>query len=219
MLDVLKREVLRVSRLAEQDGLCRHGSGNFSQIDRERGLVVITPHAESRQELRAGDLLVMDLEGNVVEKSAHTPSSETSMHLCLYRARPDCTAVCHTHAPNAAVFACLGLPVKPVLFSAVMYGGHCRVVPPEIPGSPALGRSAVEGLRGSYAVILGGHGLVTIGESIYDAYLKTQYVEDLCEVNLRAAAVVGYDKVDGLREEALSACRDALGLTPPLEGL
>ena len=212
MLETLKAEVLRISRLSEQSGLCRRGGGNFSQIDRESGLVVITPHAKDRQSLSAGDLLVMDLEGTVVEPSTLTPSSETPMHLALYRARPDCTAVCHTHAPNASVFACLGVPVKPVLFSAVMYGGICRVTPPELPGSPALGRSVVEGLQGTYAVILGNHGLVTIGTSIYDAYLKTQYVEDLCQVNLRAAAVVGYDGLNSLSDAQLAAFGNPAGV-------
>ena len=47
MLEDLKAEVLRVSRLAEESNLCKHGGGNFSQIDREQGLLVITPHAVS----------------------------------------------------------------------------------------------------------------------------------------------------------------------------
>ena len=213
MLEELKAEVLRVSRLAEETGLCHHGGGNFSQIDREKGLVVITPHAESRYNFSAEDMLVVDLEGNVVEnRKGFTPSSETPMHLLIYKERPDATAICHTHAHNAAAFACLGVPVKPVIFEAMMYGGYCRVVPFEEPGSVALGRSAVEGLKGTYATILGKHGLISIGESIYDAYLKTVYVEDVCDVNIRAASVVGYDKLDCLSDEQIVYFRDVLGL-------
>ena len=69
MLEELKKEVLRVSRLAEETGLCHHGGGNFSQIDRESGLVVITPHAESRYNFNAEDMLVVDLDGNIIENS------------------------------------------------------------------------------------------------------------------------------------------------------
>ncbi|MEL7609094.1 MAG: class II aldolase/adducin family protein [Bacillota bacterium] len=213
MLDELKAEVLRVSRLAEETGLCHHGGGNFSQIDRERGLVVITPHAVSRYSFSSEDMLVVDLEGNVVENlKGFTPSTETPMHLHIYKERPDALAVCHTHAHNAAAFACLGVPVKPVIFEAMMYGGYCRVVPFEEPGTTALGRSAVEGLKGSYATILGKHGLISIGESIYDAYLKTIYVEDVCDVNIRAASVVGYEKLDCFSDEQITYFRDVLGL-------
>ena len=117
MLEELKKEVLRVSRLAEETGLCHHGGGNFSQIDRESGLVVITPHAESRYNFNAEDMLVVDLDGNIIEnKKNFTPSSETPMHLLIYKEREDATAICHTHAHNAAAFACLGVPVKPVIF-------------------------------------------------------------------------------------------------------
>lgn len=213
MLEELKAEVLRVSRLAEETGLCHHGGGNFSQIDREKGLVVITPHAEDRYNFNAEDMLVVDLEGNIVEnKKNFTPSSEAPMHFCIYKARPDATAVCHTHAHNAAAFAVLGVPVKPVIFEAMMYGGYCRVVPFEEPGSIALGESAVTGLKGAYATILGKHGLITIGDNIYDAYHKTMYVEDVCDVNIRAASVVGYDKLEALTDEQVVYFRDVLGL-------
>lgn len=212
MLGELKAEVLRVSRLAEETGLCRHGGGNFSQIDREKGLVVITPHAEARHNFDSDDMLVVDLTGRIVEnKKQFTPSSELSMHLLIYQERPDACAICHTHARNAATFACLGVPVKPVVFEAMMYGGYCRVVPFELPGSLALARSAVEGLKGTYATILGKHGLVSVGESIYDAYLKTVYVEDVCDVNIRAASVVGYDKLDCFSDEQIAYFRDVLG--------
>ena len=75
-----------------------------------------------------------------------------------------------------------------------------------------LGWSAVEGLKGTYAAILGKHGLISIGETIYDAYLKTVYVEDVCDVNIRAASVVGYENLDCLTDEQIVYFRDVLGL-------
>ena len=134
------------------------------------------------------------------------------MQLLIYKQRRDAEAVCHTHAHNAAAFACLGVPVKPVIFESMMYGGYCKVMPFEEPGSIELGWSAVEGLKGTYATILGKHGLLSIGESIYDAYLKTVYVEDVCDVNIRAASVVGYENLDCLTDEQIVYFRDVLGL-------
>lgn len=213
MLENLKKEVLRVSQLAETSGLCHEGGGNFSEIDFETKLVVITPHAESRFSLSPDDLIVMDLSGNVIEnKKGLSASSEWPMHLHIYKNKPEVKAVCHTHAKNAAVFACLGVPVKPVIFEAMMYGGFCRVVPFEEPGSVALGQSAVDGLNGTNATILGHHGLITVGHGIYDAYLKSHYVEDVCETNVRAASVVGYENVRCLSDEQIVYFRDVLGL-------
>ena len=213
MLDNIKKEVLRVSQLAEETGLCHEGGGNFSEIDFETKLVVITPHAESRFSIDAEALIVMDLEGNVLEnKKSLSPSSEWPMHLHIYKEKPEIKSICHTHAKYSAVFAVLGVPVKPVIFESMMYGGFCRVVPFEEPGSVKLGMSAVEGLKGTYATILGHHGLITVGNSIYDAYLKSLYVEDVCETNVRAASIVGYENVPCLSDEQIVYFRDVLGM-------
>ena len=67
MLEELKKEVLRVSRLAEETGLCHHGGGNFSQIDRESGLVVITPHAESALEMAGASVSMLRLDDELKE--------------------------------------------------------------------------------------------------------------------------------------------------------
>lgn len=213
MLESLKKAVLRVSQLSEQTGLCHEGGGNFSEIDFENKLVVITPHAESRFSLEAEDLIVMDLQGNIIENTKGLiPSSEWPMHLHIYKEKPEVKGICHTHAKNAAVFACLGVPVKPVIFEAMMYGGFCKVMPFVEPGSLDLGKSAVEGLKGTNAMILGYHGLITVGSTIYDAYLKSLYVEDVCEVNVRASSVVGYENVPCLTYDQIVYFRDVLGL-------
>ena len=213
MLEDIKTEVLRIALLAEETGLCRHGGGNFSQMDREKGLIVITPHAVSRHTFTADDLLVIDIEGNVIEnKRGFEPTSETPMHTLIYKERPDASAVCHTHAKNSTAFSCMGgMPVKPVAFEAIFYVGTCRVAPFVTPGSAELGESAVEYMKGSHAVILGKHGLVTIGSNIYDAYLKTCYVEDICDINIRAASVVGYENLDALSEEEVAKFRPLFG--------
>jgi L-fuculose-phosphate aldolase len=213
MLESIKKEVLRISQLSEQTGLCHEGGGNFSEIDFETKLVVITPSAVSRFSLNAEDLIVLDLQGNVIENiKGLKPSSEWPMHLHIYREKTNVKAVCHTHAKNAAVFACLGVPVKPVIFEAMMYGGFCKVMPFVEPGSLDLGKSAVEGLKETNATILGHHGLITVGDHIYDAYLKSLYVEDVCETNVRAASIVGYENVRCLTDEQVIYFRDVLGL-------
>lgn len=213
MLEDLKAEVLRVSRLAEENGLCKHGGGNFSQIDRAQGLLVITPHAESRFNIDADAMIVMDLDGNVVEnRKSLTASSEWPMHTEILKSRTDQNAVCHTHARNACTFSVLGKEIKPVVFEAAMYGGICKVMPFEEPGTMALAHSAVKGLKGTEATILGHHGLLTVGESIYDAYMKSVYVEEVGNACLQASCVVGYDNVEQIPLDQLFYLMNVMGL-------
>jgi|LSQX01.1.fsa_nt_gb L-ribulose-5-phosphate 4-epimerase len=202
MLDGLRKEVLRVSRLAESSGLCQHGSGNFSMVDRKEVLVAITPHAESRYSITEEDILVIDLEGNIVENpNRRKPTSEMVVHLEVLNNRADVNAVCHTHARNASVFAAMNKEIKPVLCEALFYGGYCRVAPFENPGSIELARSVVKALEGSKAALMQHHGLVTVGKDVYDAYRNSIYVEEVAAVCLAAASVVGYDNLDYLSEE------------------
>lgn len=213
MLEELKKEVLRVSRMAEDCGLCHHGGGNFSMMDRQKGLIAITPHAESRYALEDEDIIIVDSGGTVVEnRKGLSPSSETVVHLEVLQARPDVNAVCHTHARYAAVFSVLNKPVKPVICESFMYGGFCRVAPFRIPGTMELARSAVEGLEGTEAVILQRHGLLTVGKSIYDAFLKSRYVEDVAEVCFKAASLVGYDNVEAFGDDQIEYMMRQLGL-------
>lgn len=215
MLKNLKEEVLEIAILAEEAGLCRHGGGNFSMINRKKGLIAITPSGIPRDELEPQDLLVIDLNGNIVEnRMGFKPSSETPMHTAIYREREDAVAICHTHAKNATAFSCMGgVPVKPVAYESLFYGGICRVAPFAEPGSIELGRSAIDYMKGTDAVILGNHGLVTIGRNAYDAYLKTCYVEDVCEINLKAASVVGYDNITSLSDEDIQFYRPRFGFS------
>ena len=204
MLEELKKEVLRVSRLAEDSQLCQHGGGNFSMMDREKGLIAITPHAESRYAITDDDIIIVNTEGEIIENIGNlTPSSETVVHLEVLNNRKDINAVAHTHARNAATFAVLNKEIKPILCEALFYGGVCRVAPFEVPGTIEFARSVVKGLEGTYAAVLEKHGLVTIGENIYDAYLKTLYVEEVGGILLQAAAIVGYDNVEAIPDDML----------------
>ena len=213
MLEALKAEVLRVSRLAEENNLCKHGGGNFSQIDRDEGLFVITPHAESRFSIDSDAMIVMDLEGHVVENLKNlTPSSEWPLHTEILKNRKDVNAICHTHARNACTFSVLGKEIKPVVFEAAMYGGVCKVMPFQAPGTMDLARSAVEGLKGTEATILGHHGLVTVAQTIYEAYMKSIYVEEVGNACLQASYVVGYDNVEQIPLDQLFYLMNVMGL-------
>ena len=98
MLEELKKEVCEANLLLPEYGLVTFTWGNVSQIDREKNLVVIKPSGVSYEEMKPEDMVVVDLDGNVVEGNLR-PSSDTMTHLELYKAFRKSEALCiHIHA-------------------------------------------------------------------------------------------------------------------------
>ncbi len=107
MLDALKREVWKQNlRLRDLD-LVLFTWGNVSAIERESGLVVIKPSGVAYETMRPEDMVVVDLNGHVVEGSLR-PSSDLPTHLALYRADPSIGGIVHTHSTWATAFAQAG---------------------------------------------------------------------------------------------------------------
>lgn len=107
MLEKLREEVYEANMELPRRGLVTYTWGNVSGIDRESGLFVIKPSGVDYDKLTPGDLVVVDLQGSVVEGDLN-PSSDTATHLELYKAFPDIGGVVHTHSRYAASFAQAG---------------------------------------------------------------------------------------------------------------
>lgn len=108
MLEALKEKVFHANLDLVKHGLVIFTWGNVSGIDRESGLVVIKPSGVSYDEMKAEDMVVVDLEGNVVEGNLR-PSSDTPTHLVLYKAFPEIGGVVHTHSTYATAWAQAGI--------------------------------------------------------------------------------------------------------------
>ncbi|MBO5937325.1 MAG: class II aldolase/adducin family protein, partial [Clostridia bacterium] len=104
MLEQLKKEVLEANLLLPKYNLVTFTWGNVSGIDREKGLIVIKPSGVEYDAMTADDMVVVDLEGNVVEGKLN-PSSDTATHIELYKAFPTIGGVIHTHSPWATSWA------------------------------------------------------------------------------------------------------------------
>ena len=107
MLEQLKEKVCQANLDLVKHGLVLFTWGNVSAIDRESGLVVIKPSGVSYDDMKPSDMVVVDLEGNVVEGSLR-PSSDTPTHLVLYKAFPEIGGVVHTHSTFATAWAQAG---------------------------------------------------------------------------------------------------------------
>ena len=112
MLAFLKQKVLEANLLLPKYGLVTFTWGNVSGIDRSSGLVAIKPSGVSYEEMTADDMVIVDLEGNVIEGKLN-PSSDTATHLELYRAFPNIGGIVHTHSRWATSFAQAGQPIEP----------------------------------------------------------------------------------------------------------
>ena len=110
MLGSLKKEVLEANLQLPKHGLVTFTWGNVSGIDREQGLVVIKPSGIPYDELKIEDLVVLNLDGEIVEGGLR-PSSDTPTHLALYKAFPKIGGIVHTHSPWATSWAQAGLPI------------------------------------------------------------------------------------------------------------
>lgn len=111
MLEQLKQEVLEANLDLPRKGLVVYTWGNVSGIDRDKGLVVIKPSGVEYDELTIDDMVVVDLDGNVVE-GKYKPSSDTLTHLELYKAFKEIGGVVHTHSSMAVSFAQAGKSIE-----------------------------------------------------------------------------------------------------------
>ena len=110
MLEELKKRVYEANMLLPKYGLVTFTWGNVSEIDRESGLFVIKPSGVSYDIMKASDMVVVDLDGKVVEGDLN-PSSDTPTHLVLYKAFPEIGGVVHTHSTYATAWAQAGIDI------------------------------------------------------------------------------------------------------------
>ncbi len=138
MLEKLKDEVFRANLDLVKHGLVIFTWGNVSGIDRESGLVVIKPSGVSYETMTAADMVVVDLDGNVVDGDLR-PSSDTPTHLALYRAFPEIGGVVHTHSTYATAWAQAGIDLPNIGTT------HADYFHDAVPCTPDMTRGEVEG--------------------------------------------------------------------------
>ena len=108
----LKHDVYEANLMLPKYGLVCLTWGNVSAISRVEGLIVIKPSGVEYDNMKAEDMVIVDLVGNVVE-GAYKPSSDTATHIELYRNFPDIGAIVHTHSTWATIMSQIGRPIPP----------------------------------------------------------------------------------------------------------
>lgn len=180
-------ELVHYGKKMKASGLTTGSGGNLSARTEEG--VWITPSAMDYEDMKPGDILLVDFAGNIL-KGSGKPSSELGFHLALYHERADIHAVVHTHSPWATTLACLGWPL-PAVHYLVAWSGKREVplAPYATFGTPELAAIVAENLREGYALLLANHGLVSLGGNLDAAFSVAEEIEFVAGIYLKAKSV------------------------------
>jgi len=179
VLEELKREVYELNLDLPRYNLVTWTSGNVSVRDHSSGLVVIKPSGLRYEAMRAEHMVVVDLEGGIVEGNLK-PSSDTATHLYIYRHRPDVNGIVHTHSNYATAFAATGKPIPPVLTAICdEFGGPIPLGGFALIGGEEIGMEIVRSIGDSPAILMQSHGVFTVGPTGEAAVKAAVMVEDV----------------------------------------
>ena len=185
MLEKLKEQVFKANLELPKKGLVLFTWGNVSGIDREKNLIVIKPSGVDYETMKVEDMVVVDLDGKLIE--GLKPSSELEMHMILYRNRGDVNAVIHTHPVYTTVLACLREDLPAIDYMIAVTGAtKVRCAEYASYGTKELAENAYKAMGSSLAVILANHGLTTAGKDIANAFNITVQVEYISNLYIKA---------------------------------
>ncbi|SIQ14915.1 L-fuculose-phosphate aldolase [Alkalispirochaeta americana] len=188
--DTAREEIVYYSKKVHASGLVCATDGNLSyRLDQDRFL--ITPSGVRKEDVSGEMLLVMNMEGAVLEGEGR-PSTEYKLHREVYRQRPDVTAVIHAHPPKAVAFTIAGKRLNTGLLpECVVALGNVPLAPYALPGTEELPRSMAELICLSDVVLLARHGSVTVGSSLGEAFKKLEKLEHCAQIQLYAELLGG----------------------------
>jgi len=169
--------------LLHQRGYVSGTDGNLS-VRVGPDSVLVTPSGVSKRFMRSRDMVLVGLDGKRLAGSRE-PSSETGMHLTIYKLRPDITAVVHAHPCISTGFASAGLGlIEPVCSELVLTLGKVPLAPYALPGSDELAKALEPFIPDHNAILMQNHGVVAYGETLERAYMNMETVEHCARIML-----------------------------------
>ena len=197
MLGELKQKVLEANLELPKKGLVTFTWGNVSAIDREQGLIVIKPSGVSYEKMKLEDMVVLDLEGNLVEGNLN-PSSDTDTHILLYKKFKEIGGIVHTHSSWATSWAQAGreIPCFGTTQADYFYGSiPCtrKMTREEIKGRYEYETGKVivetfEGINPTFVpgVLVNNHGPFAWGKNAMDAVHNAVVMEEVSKMAYRS---------------------------------
>ena len=167
-MEETRKHVAEVARKMAELDLVSGTSGNVS-ARLPGGLLAITPMGKSYEGMSADEIVVVDSGLDPVEGDL-MPSSESLLHVAIYRARPDVGGIVHTHAVYSTAVAAAGMAIPPIVDEMVVtLGGEVRVSEYAPPASEAMAERVCSALENRDAALVRNHGAVAVGADPHDA--------------------------------------------------
>ncbi len=205
----LRLAILECGRICYDRHLTTANDGNISvRVGDDR--VLITPSGISKGRMEADDLLLVDLAGNVISsKAGRKPSSETPMHLEVYKQRRDARAVIHAHPIFATTLTVAGFEFpNDVLPEVLLTLGDVPVTAYATPSSHEDADAIRPFIQNHNALLLCQHGSLTVGKDLDEALINLERVEHVAEVFWRAQTLGSVKRIPDEAREQLAAIRE-----------
>ena len=189
MLLIDEREkIVEYGRKLIGSNLTKGTGGNLSIYNREKELIVITPSVKDYMKIKPKDVLVLNMNGEVVDGEG-IPSSEFQLHRIFYDNRDDIDALIHSHSRYATTLACLNWNLPAIHYMVALAGMDVRCAKYASYGTKELALNAYEAMVDRKAVLLANHGLLAGDVTIEKAFNIAEEIEYCSELYYRAKSV------------------------------
>ena len=188
LLEEERKLIVTYGKKLITSGLTKGTGGNISIYHPEEKLMAISPSGLDYFETEPEDVVVLDLEGKVVD-GTRKPSSELDMHSIFYKNREDINAIVHTHSPFATTIAALNWELPAVSYLVAYAGLNVRCAKYASFGTKELAENAFEAMRDRRAVLLANHGLLTGAKDLINAFNIAEEIEFSAEIYYRAKSI------------------------------
>jgi len=187
-LELEREKIIKYGRKLVESGLTKGTGGNLSIYNPEEGLMAISPSGIDYFDIRLDDIVVMDLDGNVVEGDKK-PSSEYAMHKIFYAKRDDIFSVVHCHSIYSTTISILREDLPASHYMIALAGNNVRCAEYATYGTKQLALNAFEAMKDRYGVLLANHGLLTGADCIENAFNTAEELEYVAETYYRARSI------------------------------
>lgn len=214
----LRQEIVKIGRLMYDKGFVSANDGNLS-VRLDRGRFLITPSGLHKGLLEPDQLLVVDEEGQpsgprTVASRSLKPTSELPMHLEAYRRRPDIQAVVHAHPPLTIALSIAGIKMDACLLpEAIVMLGIIPTAPYSTPSSEENAQAIRELITRHDAIVLERHGTLTVGDSLLEAFMRLETVEQNARIGFMLAQLGVRNPLPPDQVDKLLAMREIMGLS------
>jgi L-fuculose-phosphate aldolase len=202
----LRQELVRFGKMLHRQGFVAATDGNLSvRLDQHR--ILVTPTCFSKGMMHPEDMVIVDLHGKKLS-GLYNPSSEISMHLTIYRMRPDVGGIVHAHPCTATAFASAGIALdEPLCSEVVITLGAVPLAPYATTGTRELSDSLRPYIPFHDAILMANHGVVAYGEDLRRAYMRMEAVEHYAKIVLAVRQLGTARSLDSRELEKLVAVR------------